>query len=143
MRHHLLASALALLLAACGGDDDGDGGGAIDASSAIDGGGGGGGDGGGDQADAGGGGGGTQGPNQFCETLENGGPYCMDGLECCDDHVCRYDGDCPGDTQYIPCDCTAQCPTGICCDVGGAMEPFCTKRSACNDYEGDEDTTCP
>jgi hypothetical protein len=141
MRHFILASALALALASSCGDDDGGGGGVIDASVGDDGGGGGGRDGGGDRGD--GGGGGSQGPNQFCETLENGGPYCMDGLECCDDHVCRYDGDCPGDTQYIPCDCTDECPTGLCCDVGGAMEPFCTKRSACNDYEGEEDTTCP
>lgn len=143
MRQRLiLVAALALALGACG-DDDGGGGGNIDASSEIDGGGGGGGDGGGDQADASGGGGGTQGPGQFCETLENGGPHCMAELECCDDHVCRFDGDCPGDTQYIPCDCTDECPTGICCDVGGEMESFCTKRSACADYEGDEDTTCP
>jgi len=144
MRRLFLVAALALALgSACGGDDDGDSGGVIDASSGGDGGGGGGGDGGGDQADARQGGGGTQGPNQFCETLENGGPHCMEGLECCDDHVCRYDGDCPGDTQFIPCDCTAECPTGLCCDVGGAMDEFCTKRSACNDYDGEEDTTCP
>ena len=143
MRFFVLAGALALGLAGCGDDDGSDGGGVIDAGTADDGGGGGDDGGGGEEIDGGGGGGGTQGPNQFCETLENGGPYCMADLECCDDHVCRYDGDCPGDTQYIPCDCTDECPTGICCDVGGAMETFCTKRSACNDYEGDEDTTCP
>ena len=141
MRHFILAGALALALVSSCGDDDGDGGGIIDASAGDDGGGGG--DGGGDRADGGGGGGGTQGPNQFCETLESGGPYCMADLECCDDHVCRYDGDCPGDTQFLLCDCTADCPTGLCCDVGPAMDEFCTKRSACNDYDGDEDTTCP
>jgi len=140
MRRILILLA-ALVLGACGGDDDG--GGVIDASSAIDSGGGGGGDGGTSDIDAAGGGGGTQGPNQFCETLESGGPYCMTDLECCDDHVCRYDGDCPGDTQFLLCDCTADCPTGLCCDVGPAMDEFCTKRSACNDYDGDEDTTCP
>ena len=140
MRRLIGLAVLPLALCACGGDDDG--GEVIDASGAIDGGGGSG-DGGGEEADAGGGNGGTQGPNQFCETLENGGPYCMAELECCDDHVCRYDGDCPGDTQFLLCDCTADCPTGICCDVGGAMDEFCTKRSACNDYEGEEDTMCP
>jgi len=139
MRRILILVA-ALAFGACGGDDDG--GSVIDASSAIDSGGGGG-DGGTSDIDASGGGGGTQGPNQFCETLENGGPHCMEGLECCDDHVCRYDGDCPGDTQFLLCDCTADCPTGLCCDVGPAMDEFCTKRSACNDYDGEEDTTCP
>jgi hypothetical protein len=133
MRRLILAAAL--VLGACG-DDDGGGGDEIDASSVIDSGGGGGGDGGG-EVDASGGGGGTQGPNQFCETLEGGGPYCMDGLDCCDDHVCRYTGDCPGDTQYVPCECAnPDCPTGVCCDVGDQMDDFCTKRSACNDYEG-------
>ncbi len=132
---------MALALGACGGDDDG--GSVIDASSVIDSGGGGGDDGGGTSDIDASGGGGTQGVNQFCETLENGGPYCMEGLDCCDDHVCRHNGDCAGGPGFLLCDCTADCPTGLCCDVGDQMDEFCTKRSACNDYDGTEDTTCP
>jgi hypothetical protein len=139
MRRNLVLAA-ALVLGACGGDDDGTS--VIDASSVIDSGGGGGSDGNTSDIDASGGGG-TQGVNQFCETLENGGPYCMEGLDCCDDHVCRHNGDCSGGPGFIPCECTADCPTGLCCDVGGAMDEFCTKRSACSDYDGTEDTTCP
>ena len=133
MRRLILAAALAL--GACGGDDDG--GSVIDASSVIDSGGGGGGDSGTSDIDAAGGGGGTQGVGQFCETLQNGGPYCMDGLDCCDDKVCRYNGDCQGSGGFVPCECAnPDCPTGVCCDVGNDMDDFCTKRSACMDYEG-------
>jgi hypothetical protein len=133
MRRNLILVA-ALALGACGGDDDGTS--AIDASSVIDSGGGGS-DGNTSDIDASGGGGGTQGPNQFCETLENGGPYCMEGLECCDDKVCRYTGDCEGSGGFVPCECAnPDCPTGVCCHVAEDMDDFCTKRSACMDYDG-------
>jgi hypothetical protein len=135
MRQLILVAAL-VLAGACGDDDDGtDGSDVIDAS-------GGGEDDSGTSEDIDAGGGGTQDVNQFCETLEDG-PYCITGLECCEDKVCRHAGDCPGGKNFIPCDCTDECPTGICCDVDGEMESFCTKRSACNDYDGVEDTTCP
>ena len=139
MRQLILIAALAFA-GACGGDDDDDDG--TDGSDVVDASGGGGDDGGSSVDTDAAAGGGTQDVNQFCETLEDG-PYCITGLECCEYKVCRRAGDCPVGKNFIPCDCTDECPTGICCDVDGEMESFCTKRSACNDYDGVEDTTCP
>src|SRR5678815_5872208 len=79
---------------------------------------------------------GTQGPGQFCETSAQG-PYCQTGLTCCSDKVCRLGTDCPGNTGYIMCTKLADCPNGnVCCKT--TLQTFCTKRSACDSYNGME-----
>jgi hypothetical protein len=84
---------------------------------------------------------GTAGPGQPCNIIpDGGGPVCNDGLECCDDNVCRAPDGC-GSGGYLACDCTDDCQGSICCDAPSMQ--FCTKRSACKSYGGTEVTTCP
>lgn len=140
MRSFCLAFVV-LLIAACGKDNGGGtGGDVIDANSGA-------GDG-GNTIDSGSStpdansSQGTQGPGQFCDTLPDGGPYCMDGLECCDDKICHVTGDCGGSTGFIPCDCTDDCPNSfLCCE--STDQTFCTKRNGCDQVGGTEITTCP
>lgn len=129
-----------MLAAACGKDDNGQGGEVIDAAS------GGGSDAGrrdSGAADANNSSGGTQGVGQFCDTLPEGGPSCMDGLECCADKICQVTGECGGGNPgFIPCECTDDCNNSfICCEGGG--QTFCTKRNGCAQVGGTEIDVCP
>jgi hypothetical protein len=82
--------------------------------------------------------GGTQQLGEFCEILQEGGPHCASGLDCCDDEkVCREPGDCQGSPGYLACTDGSGCHGGLlCCDIPSMR--FCTKRSACADYGGTE-----
>ena len=78
--------------------------------------------------------GGTQGPNQLCEVLDDGGPYCIEGLTCCADKVCK--ADCGG-TGAQSCDGSGDCNgSNVCCDVDDMI--FCTTAKACSDFGGTE-----
>lgn len=132
MRWGIVAVLLVIAPVGCGDDDGGDGGDpdVADAAttpgtdSSVPG-----------QPDAGPSG--TQGRNQFCEILQDGGPFCEAALDCCDDKVCRDPTDCPGSPGFIPCDKKADCPNNdVCCQIPSMT--FCTKPSACNDYNGTE-----
>lgn len=133
MRAVIVVSA-ALFVAACGSGDTGSEGDVIDASgdSAGD----------PDSGTDASGTTGTQEAGQFCETQPEGGPFCVDGLECCEDKVCRTAGECDGSTGFIPCECTDDCNNSfICCE--SPDQTFCTKRSGCDQVDGTEVTTCP
>ena len=121
--------AISLSLGCGGGDDSDDGGGPSDAAI-LDG---------AAAADAppapDSGSGGTQGIGQFCDTLPEGGPDCMDGLSCCN-NVCREPADCEGGDGYLPCDEAADCQGKVCCQT--PQMTFCTKSSSCDSYGGTE-----
>ena len=81
--------------------------------------------------------GGGAGAGQFCNTLPDMTPMCQADLMCCADHVCRLPTDCAGGPGYLVCDEGSDCPGGlICCEI--PQMTFCTKRSACAAYGGDE-----
>lgn len=121
-------AAAAILLAACGDSDDSveidaANGEVLDAATSGDAAG---------EGDASGGG------LQFCG--EEDDPDCADGMECCQDGVCR--DDCGGGGGTISCDCSADCPTGgtICCET--SVDTFCTRRAACENFGGVERDSC-
>jgi hypothetical protein len=135
MKHARLMTAMgfSMLLAmstACGGDDEGDGTDPVVDSgpSAADGA--------TDAIDGAPTGGGTQEIGQFCDTLPEGGPSCVDGLSCCADNVCREPDDCAGSSGYVPCTQASDCGGKVCCETPSMT--FCTKKSACTSYGGTE-----
>jgi len=82
--------------------------------------------------------GGMQQLGEFCEILQEGGPYCAADLACCDnENVCREPNDCQAAGGYLSCTQGSDCNGGkICCDIPSMR--FCTKRSACAGYGGTE-----
>lgn len=77
---------------------------------------------------------GTQQEGQFCETLPAGGPYCVEGITCCDDKICR--SDC-GSGGGIACNGKVDCNGGdVCCQVD--VSRLCTPKKTCGDLGGTE-----
>jgi hypothetical protein len=139
VRSLMIACCFGFLIAACGGDDSADidaAAGGDDASTSIDAAAGG-------TDDAAGGGGddaaGSGGGLQFCG--DEGDPDCPSTQECCADGVCRDSCGDGGGTGAYQCDCTEDCFSGrICCQT--SEETFCTRKQDCDNFGGEEVTSC-